>query len=69
MPVALASLIEGNWCICILLLYVIVFNPYNFYALLYGAPEYGYISICQYLGYFIEAYIWLLMFICIFDMH
>ena len=36
-PVALASLIEGNWCICILLLFVIDFNPYNVYALLYGA--------------------------------
>ena len=49
--VALASLIEGHWCIDILLLFVIVFNPYNVYSLLYGAPTYGDISISPYLGY------------------
>ena len=50
MPVALAYPIGGHWHICILLLFVIGFNPYNVYALLYGAPEYGENSICTYLG-------------------
>ena len=66
LPVAPDSLIEGHWRICILLLFVIEFNPSNVYALLYGAPEYCEIYICPYLGYRIGAYVWLLILICFF---
>ena len=51
----LASLIEGHWLIFILILFVIGFNPYNVYALLYGTPTYGEIYIFTHLGYWIGA--------------
>ena len=53
MSTALASLIEGHWCIWILLFLVKVFIPSNFYALLYSAPTYVKIYIFPYLGYWI----------------
>ena len=46
MHVALVSLIVGHWWIYIFF-FVIGFNPYNFYALLYGTPIYFDISICS----------------------
>ena len=57
MRISLASLVEGHWRIFILWLFVIGFNPYNFYALLYGAPTYCDISICPYLVYWIRVYV------------
>ena len=44
-PVSLTSLIEGHWCIFILLLFGIGFNLSNVYAILCVPPTYGYISI------------------------
>ena len=41
MPVSFTFLIEGHWRIIISLLFVIVFNPYTVYALLYSALAYG----------------------------
>ena len=61
LPVELASLVEGHWRTCILLLSVVGFNPSNFYALLYGAPTYGDVSISLYSGYRIRAYVRLLI--------
>ena len=66
MPVVPASLIEGIWHTYILLLLVIVLNPYHFYALFCGALTYCDIYICLYLVYRIRAYIWLLILIHIF---
>ena len=51
MSIALASLIEGHWRTFNLWLFVIGFNPYNFYMLLYIAPAYCNISIFPHLGY------------------
>ena len=64
--ISLASIIEGHWRVYILWLLVIGFNPYNVYALLYGAPAYCDVSISPYLGYWIRAYIRLLILICFF---
>ena len=69
LPVALASLIEVNWCTYIPLLFVIGFNTSNVYAILYGALTYGDISICPYLGNQIKSYIRLLILICFFIAH
>ena len=66
MSVALVSLFEGHWRTYILLLLFIGFNPSNVYALLYGAPEYGDISIITYLGYWIRDYVRLLIIILYF---
>ena len=55
MCIVVASLIEVHWRICILLLFVIGFNPYNVYALLYVTQTYGEIYICTYLGYWVGA--------------
>ena len=66
MIVALASIIEGHWRIGILLLFMIGFNPYNFYAFFYGAPVYGDISVFPYLGSLIGAYVRLLVVVCSF---
>ena len=66
MTVAITPLIEVYWRICILLLFMIGVNPYNNYALLYVAPTYFDIYIFPYLGYWIEASILLLVFICFF---
>ena len=48
LTVALASLIEGPWRTDILILLVIGSNPYNDYAIFYGAPMYGDIFISPY---------------------
>ena len=64
--IALASLIECHWINCIWLLFVIGFNPFNVYALLYGAPAYCNFSISPYLGYRIRGFVRLLILICIF---
>ena len=61
--IALDSLIKGHWCICIFGLFVIGFNPSNVYALLYGGPTYCDVSISPYLGYWVIAYVQLLMLI------
>ena len=55
MYISLASLIEGHWRIFMisLLLFMIVFNPFNVDALLYGAPIYSDIYICPHLVYLI----------------
>ena len=66
MPFLLASLIEGYWCIWILLLFVIGFNPSNVYLIFYGTMTYGDISICSYLGYWIGAYVRFLLFVWLF---
>ena len=42
---SLSSIIEVQCHICILFLFIIVFNPYNFYALLYDVPILGEIPI------------------------
>ena len=55
MPGEMASLIEVHWRIFILLLFVILFNPYNVYALLYCAPTYGGIYIFPHLVYWTRA--------------
>ena len=59
---ALSYLLEGSWCIFILLLFVIGFNPYHVYALLYSIPTYGDISICSYLGCWIGSNVSILTF-------
>ena len=41
MPGSMSYLIEVHWSIFILLLFAILFNPSNVYALLYGAPTHG----------------------------
>ena len=69
MSIALASLIEGNWRIFILLLFVIGFNPYNIYTIFYYAPMHGDISICTYLGYWVGAYVWPLICVFLFVTH
>ena len=48
---------------------MILFNPSNVYALLYGAPDYGYINISPYLAYRIRAYVRLLILICFLITH
>ena len=42
---------------------MIGFDPSNVYALLYGTQKYGDILIFPYMGYCIEAYVWLLIFV------
>ena len=66
MPVALASLIEGNWRTLFVLLFVRGFNPYNVYALVYGTLTCGEISIIPYLVNRIRAYVRLLILILVF---
>ena len=39
------------------------FNPYNFYVILYGTPTYGDVSVCAYMGYWLGAYVRILVFV------
>ena len=65
MRIALDFRIEGYRRIIILLSFMIGFNPYNFYELLYGSN----ISIFPYLGYLMGAIVLLLVFILFFVVH
>ena len=69
MPVALASLIEGNWRTLFVLLFVRGFNPYNVYALVYGTLTCGEISIIPYLVYWIKDNVRIFILICIIIAH
>ena len=62
MSVAFSSLIESHWRIFIILSFVIGFNPYNVYVVLYSALTYGDTAICPYLGYWIGAHVQFLIF-------
>ena len=54
--------------IAILLLFVIGFNPSNIYAILCSAPAYAGSSILPYMGYWIKAFIRLLILVRVFFM-
>ena len=58
----IAYLIEGYQSTIYFLLFVIGFNPCNIYALFYGAPVYGNISISPELGNWVGDFVRLLMF-------
>ena len=53
----IAYLIEGYQSTIYFLLFVIGFNPCNIYALFYGAPVYGNISISPELGNWVGDFV------------
>ena len=55
--------VSAQNALAILLLFVIVFNPSNFYAPLYGAAKYGNSSICIYLGNHLWYFLRILIFV------